>query len=64
MLKTIRLPDKPASSRNNGNRSASSRNDNSRPVFRSNDNNSEVNRFGVNRNGMEHIKKSIKTFKF
>ena len=53
MLKTTRLPDKPALSKN----------DDSRPAFRKNEGNSEVNGFDVSRNGVKHIKKSEKLFK-
>ena len=63
MLKTTGSPDEPASSRNNSNRSASSRNDNSRPASEKNNGDGEVDRVGVNRNGMEHAKKSEKTSK-
>ena len=61
MLKTTRLPDEPASSRNNGSRSASNRDDNSKPASGRNDNNGEVDGFGVDRNGVEYIKKSEKS---
>ena len=63
MLKTIGSLDEPASSRNNGNKSASSRNNNSRPAFEKNDGNNKVNGYGINRNGMEHAKKSRKLSK-
>ena len=63
MLITIRLPNKPVPSKNNGSRSASSKNDNSKPVFKKNNSNSEVNRFGVGRNSVEYTKKSGKLSK-
>ena len=54
---------KPASSKNNGNRLASIRNNNSKPAFERNDGNSEVNRFDVHRNSVKYAKKSGKLFK-
>ena len=58
MLKTTGSYDKPASSKNNGNRSASSRNNNSRPNSRRNNSNSKFDEFGGN--DVEHAKKSRK----
>ena len=57
MLKTTGSHDEPAPSKNDGSRSASSKNDNSRPAFGRNDGNGEVDRFGVDRNDVEHAKK-------
>ena len=63
MLKTIRSLNKPAPSKNDGSKSASSRNNNSRPASKKNNGNNEIDRFGVDRNSMEHAKKSGKLFK-
>ena len=60
MLKTTGLPDKPAPSRNDGNRLISSKNDNNRPASRRNDGNGKVNGVSVGGNGVEHTKKSTK----
>ena len=57
MLKTIRSPNKPAFSRNNGSKSALSRNDNSRPVSERNNGNSEI---GFGSDSVEYVKKSRK----
>ena len=61
MLKTTRLPDKLSPSKNNGSRSALSRHNNSRPASGRNDGNNEVDGFGINRNSVEHTKKSGKS---
>ena len=61
MLKTTRLSDKPALSKNNYSRSVSSKNNNSRSVSGKNDGDSEINRFGVGGNNIEHIKNSEKS---
>ena len=58
MLKITGLLNKPASSRNKSRRSAFNKNDNSKPAFKRNNSNTEVNRFGINRNSVEHTKKS------
>ena len=63
MLKTTGLPDKLAFSKNNGSKSASSKNNNSKLASRKNNGNGKINRFGFNENGMEHAKKSGKSFK-
>ena len=63
MLKMIRLSNKLATSRNNGNRSVSNRNNNSKPASRKNNSNGEVNRFGVSRNSIKYAKKLRKLFK-
>ena len=63
MLKTTRLPDKPASSKNNGSKLASSRNNDNKPASKKSNGNSEVNGFSVGRNGVEHAKKSGKSSK-
>ena len=63
MLKTTRSPHKLAQSKNNGNKSASSKNNNIKSAFGKNNGNSGVNGFGVNRNGVEHAKKSGKLSK-
>ena len=67
MLKTTKLLDKLAFSKNNNNKSVFNRNDNNKLVFRKNNSNSEVNKFGVS--GMKHTKeleklKSQKLAKF
>ena len=46
MLKTIRLLDKPVSSRNDGKMSVSNKNNDSRPASRENNSNNKVNGFG------------------
>ena len=63
MLKTTRSPDKPASNKNNNSKLAFSKNNNSRPTFERNNSNNKVNKFGVNRNNVEHAKKLGKLFK-
>ena len=63
MLKTTRLSNKLAPSKNNGSKPALNRSDNSKPVFRRNNGNGEINRYGISKNGVEHIKKSKKLFK-
>ena len=63
ILKTIRLPNKPASSKNNGSKSASSRNNNSRQIFKRNDGNDEVDGFDVSGNSVKHAKKLRKLSK-
>ena len=63
MLKTTRLPDKLAPSKNNGSKSVSSRNDKNKLAFERNNGNNEVNRFDIGRNSMEHAKKSGKSSK-
>ena len=57
MLKTTRLLDKSAPSKNNGSRSASSKNNNSKPASGRNNNDNEIDGFGVSGNGMKHAKK-------
>ena len=56
MLKTTKLPDKPAFSRNDGSRSTFNKNNNSRRISRKNNGNNEVDRFGDEK----HAKKSGK----
>ena len=51
MLKITRLLNKLVSGKNNNNR----------PVFEKNDSNNKVNRFGINGDDMEYIKKLIKS---
>ena len=63
MLKTTELPDKLASSRNDGSRSASSKNNDSKLASERNSSNNEVNGLGVDRNGVKHAKKSGKLSK-
>ena len=58
MLKTTRLPDKPAPNRNDGSRSASSKNDNSRPASGKNNGDDKIDGYGGD--GVEHAKKSGK----
>ena len=60
MLKITRLFNESALNKNNSSKSAFSRNNNSRPVFKRNNGNNKVNRFGVDRNGVEYVKKSGK----
>ena len=57
------LFNKLAFNKNNGNLSVFSKNDNNKPAFERNDSNNKVNRFGVNKNGVEHAKKSGKLSK-
>ena len=61
MLKTTKSFDKLVSGKNIGSRSASSINDNSRLTFQRNNGNNEVNEFGVDKNNIEHAKKSQKS---
>ena len=63
MLKIAGLPDKLASSKNNGSKSASSRNNNSRPASKRNDGNNKVDGFSIDGNSVEHAKKSKKLSK-
>ena len=63
MLKTTGLSDKLASSRNNGSKSAFGRNNNSKPASEKNDSNGKVDEFGVDKNSVEHAKKSGKLSK-
>ena len=63
MLKIIGWSDKPVSSKNNGSKLASSRNNNSKPASGKNNGNVKVDGLGVNRNGVEHAKKSGKLSK-
>ena len=63
MLKTTGLPDKPASSRNDGSKLASSRNNKNKPAFRRNNGDKEVDEVGIDGNGVEYAKKSEKTSK-
>ena len=63
MLKTTRLSNKQAFSKNNSSRLASNRNDNSRSTFKKNNGNSEVNGFDIGGNDVEHTKKSKKLSK-
>ena len=58
MLKTIELSDKPAPSKNNGNKLVSSKNNNSRLAFKKNNGDSEVNGFCVGGDSMKLAKKS------
>ena len=60
MLKTTRLPEEPAPSKNNGSRSAFSRNDNNKPAFEKNDGKGKIDGFGVSGNSVEYAKKSGK----
>ena len=63
ILKTTRLPDKPALSKNDNSKSAFSKNDNSRPASKRNNGDSEIDGFGVSENNMKHAKKSRKLSK-
>ena len=63
MLKTTRLFDKLAPSKNNGSKLNFRKNDNSRLIFKRNDGNNKVNGFGVNENGVKHAKKLEKLSK-
>ena len=63
MLKTIRLPDKPVFSRNNGSRLTSNKNNNNKLALRKNNDNSKDNEFGINRNSVKYAKKSEKLSK-
>ena len=63
MLKTIGLPDKLASTGNDGSKLASSMNNDSRPAFGKNNSDSEVDGFGAGKNGIEHAKISRKLSK-
>ena len=58
MLKTTRLPNRPAFYKNNSSKPASSQNNSSRQASRKNDDNSEIIEFGGN--GIEYVKKSRK----
>ena len=57
MLKIIRLPNKPASNKNNNNKSVSSKNNNNKSIFRKNNSNSKVNGFDISWNNIKHAKK-------
>ena len=63
MLKIIKLPNKPTSSKNNGSTSTSFKNNNSKPAFRKNNGNNKVNGFSISRNDVEYTKKVGKLFK-
>ena len=63
MLKTIRLFDKLAPSKNNDSKSAFSKNNNNKPAFRKNNGNSKIDRFDLSRNDIKHTKKSGKLSK-
>ena len=63
MLKTTKLPDKPASNKNNGSRSTFNKNNNSRLVFERNNGNNKVNGFGISKNRVKHAKKLKKLSK-
>ena len=63
MLKTTGSLDKPASNKNDGSRSTYSRNNNSKQASGRNNGDGEVDRFGVDRNSVEHAKKSRKLSK-
>ena len=63
MLKTTRLFDKLALGRNNNSKLVFSKNNNSKPAFKKNNSNNKVNRFGIDRNDIEYIKKLEKSFK-
>ena len=58
MLKTTRLLDKPAPSKNNSNKLAFSRNDGNRLAFKKNNGNNKV---GFGGDNMKHSKKSEKS---
>ena len=62
MLKTTKLSDKPASSRNDGSKSAFNKNNNNKLAFGRNNGNGKIDRFSVGGNGIEHTKKSEKLF--
>ena len=57
MLITTRSSNKPASNENDGNRSISSKNDDNKLVYEKNDGINEVNGFGIDKNGVEYVKK-------
>ena len=63
MLKIIKLPNKSASSRNNGNKLAFSKNNNNKPAFRKNNGNNKIDGFSVSKNSTKHAKKSEKLSK-
>ena len=63
ILKTTGLPDKPAPSKNNSNKSVFYKNDNSKPAFGKNDGDSEIDGFGISGNGIKHAKKLEKLSK-
>ena len=63
ILKTTRLPDKPAPSKNDISRSASSRNNNNKLASKKNNGNSKVDGFDIDENSVEHAKKSGKLSK-
>ena len=61
ILKTTRLLDSSALSKNDDSKSASSKNDNSKSASGRNDGNSELNRFDVSSNSVKHAKNSGKS---
>ena len=61
MLKTTRLPNKSAPSKNNSSRSTFNKNDNMKLAFRKNNGNSEFDRFDIDRNSVKYAKKSGKS---
>ena len=63
MLKTTKLFDKPALSKNNGSKSDFNKNDNNRLASKKNNDNGEGDRFDVGRNGIKYAKKSGKLSK-
>ena len=63
MLKTTRSLDKLASSKNNSSSLASNKNNNSKPASKKNNSNNEIDRFGINKNSVEHAKKLRKLSK-
>ena len=57
MIKTIKLSNKLASSKNNGNKSAWNWIVDSKLVFRKNENNNKINRFSISKTDLRDIKK-------
>ena len=60
MLKTTRLPNKPAFNKKNSSKLASSRKNNSKLFSRKNDDNNEDDEFSINKNDVKYAKKPRK----
>ena len=63
MLKIIKWPDEPISSKNNSNKLASSKNNNNKLAFKRNINNSKLDRYSISNDDIEYAKKLGKLFK-
>ena len=57
MLKIIRLFDKLAFDKNNGNILVFGKNNNNKPASRKNNSNNEFDKCGINRNSLKYVKK-------